>query len=85
MLPQIIISRIHGQAVQPRLKNFGGTELIEREIQPQEHLLADILHVFRPGYETRNRPKGSFPIYQHDFIKRGGVASLRALDYLKID
>jgi hypothetical protein len=59
--------------------------LIEGKIKPQENFLCDILDIFRTRDQPRDRTQNSLSVRQYDFVERGAVAILRALDQLEIN
>src|SRR5262249_9016470 len=85
LLAQIIIRRVHGQAVQPGFKDLRRTKLIERKIQPEENLLSYILHIFRTSDQARDRAYNPFSISQYDFVKGCAIAFLGLSNLLEIN
>src|SRR5439155_27389528 len=81
----IIIGGVHGQPVQPGLENFRAAELVEREVQPEKHLLADVFHIVGPGDQPRDRAQNTLPIRQNDFVEGSAIAFLRSLDQLEVN
>ena len=67
---QIIIRRVYGQPVQPRLEYFRRPQLVQRKIQPEKHFLSDVFHVLRPADEARDGTQDPFTIRLHDLVKR---------------
>jgi hypothetical protein len=83
--PQVIVSGVNGQPVQPRLEHFSRSKLVQGVVEADKHVLRNIFYVLRPPYQPRYSPKDPFPVGSDNPIESGVVAVPGVLDEFEVN
>ncbi|MNH06335.1 hypothetical protein D3C79_656970 [compost metagenome] len=81
---QVVLRRVDGDAVQPRIERTVSAEVAKRTVGLDEGFLCYILGLVGVVNEPHDQPENLVLILQHQQIERSPVATLHALDKLLI-